>query len=169
MTKSFATATTRKGRTVSTRADFKPSTVAEFVTEALAAPLQPPPPPPRKPKSRPAGIWEGLSPAERSAHARYLASLRSPKNMARTKRRTGTPDGWTHDAVRVARAAAQIEAAELVHKLKAEGRIAPDDTEGEAATLEALTILRSPGGTNRKLATARRLIRHYHEDLTGLL
>jgi len=110
-----------------------------------------------------------MTPEERSAHARYLASLRSPENMRRTKRRTGTPDGWTHEAVKVARAAAQIEASKLVEKLKAEGHIAPGDAEGETATLEALIILRSPGSHVRKVANAKALLRHYRPDLSGLL
>lgn len=168
MPKSFA-APARRGRTVSSRSDFKPATVAEYVTEALASPMQPPPPPPRKAPSRSSGIWQNMTPEERSAHGKHLASLRSNANMRRTKHRTGTPSGWNHEAVKVARAAAQIEASKLVQKLKTAGLIAPNDTEGEAATLDALTILRSPGSHNRKVSNAKRLLRHYHPDLSGLL
>lgn len=110
-----------------------------------------------------------MTPEERSAHGKYLASLRKGENMRRTKRRTGTPSGWNHEAVSVARAAAQLEASQLVERLKAQGHIAPGDAEGEKATLEALTTLRSPGSHVRKVATAKRLLRFYHHDLAAEL
>jgi hypothetical protein len=89
--------------------------------------------------------------------------------MARTKRRTGTPHGWNHEAIAVAKAAAQLEAQELVNRLKATGAIAKGDTEGEQATLEALVIVRTPGNSQKRRACALRLLRHYEPELAASL
>lgn len=144
-----------------------PSTVAEFVQESLASPIKPPPPPPPKPRDpkRKAGIWEKMTPEERSEHAKALAAKRSPANMARKGRTPGTPNGWDHTSVAVAKVQARMEATELVSKLIAEGKIHKQDKAGAEATIEALTIVRSPGGNSNKLRWAKRLLRFYHPEL----
>lgn len=152
----------------------KPSTVAEFVHQALANPPLPPPKPPRPPRApgRYAGIWDTFETAEeRSAYARQLAAKRNPKNMARPHSigNKGTAKRWTKAASDIARAAARLEATELVARLKTRGLIAKDDLEGQAATIEALTILRSPGGIQRKRKYANELLRHYHSELAQAL
>lgn len=83
--------------------------------------------------------------------------------------RKNTPAGWTKEASDTARAAARLEALELVANLKTQGLIAKDDTAGETATIEALTVLRSPGGMQRKRKYALRLLRHYHPELASSL
>ncbi|QDK34765.1 hypothetical protein DM450_0110 [Sphingomonas sp. IC081] len=148
----------------------RPETVASFIEKALAAPMAPPPPPAAKPRSpnRKAGIWDKLkTPEERSAYAKELASRRDPKNMARKGRFHGTPVGWDHRSAAVAKTAARLEADALVSTLQARGVIAPDDTEGAEATIEALTIVRSPGGMSKRKKWAKRLLTHYHPELAG--
>ncbi len=113
-------------------------------------------------------MWDKLSPEERSAHGKYLASLRQGKNMARTTRRNGTPDGWTHDAVAVARSAAHLKASQLVEKMKADGLIDPSDTDGIEATLDALTVVWSPGSRIRRVRKAKQLLRFYLPDHASL-
>lgn len=169
--RSFAANAVKTGRPFGCRPKPKPESLPEFISAALADPLNPPPPPPPKPRTpgRPAGIWEGKTAEERTAHAKYLASLRQGKNMARTKRRTGTPDGWNHEAVAVARAAARLKAAELVEKMKAQGLIDPSDTDGIEATIEALTVVWSPGGRTRRVQQAKRLLRFYCPDQASLI
>lgn len=152
----------------------KPVTVADFVHRALAEPLVPPPKQPKAPRTpgRSAGIWDTFNtPEERSAYARSLAAKRRPENMARPHSigRKATPARWTKAASDTARAAARLEALALVARLKSQGLISKDDQEGEAATIEALTVLRSPGGNQRKQAVARRLLRHYHPELAASL
>ena len=79
--------------------------------------------------------------------------------MARTTRRTGTPNGWDASAAAVAKATALMEATQLVAKLQAKGIISPDDHEGAAATIEALTLVASPGGRTKKIQAAKQLLR----------
>lgn len=166
MTNSFA-APPKRGRQGGGGSKPKPATVADFVSQALSQPLLPPPPAAPKPRSGGAGIWDTMNPAERTAYAKAMAARRDPKNMSRTKRRTGTPSGWNHRAVSVARATALLEATELAMKLKTQGVIPPNDPEGEAATIAALAVLRSPGSQVRKVAQARKLLRFYHPDMAG--
>lgn len=170
MTNSFA-APARSGRPVGSRPKAKPKTVAAFVQNALSTPPTPPPPAPPKPRNprRKAGAWEGKSPAERSAYAKELAARRKPENMRRSCQRPGTPKrgGWTHETAAIAKTAAQLEAERLVAKLQANGKIAPDDHEGAAATVEALTIVASPGGATERRKWALRLLRHYHPELAA--
>lgn len=172
MTKSFATPL-KPGRQVGTRPKPKPATVADFVEQALAEPITPPPPAPKPPRNlrRKAGIWEDMTSEQRSAHARKLAAMRKPENMRRTCQRTGTPKtgGWTHESAAVAKAAARMEAEQLVAKLQADGTIAPDDLAGAKATVEALTAVRSPGSKTERVKWARRLLRHYTPDMAGVL
>lgn len=136
---------------------------------ALAAPLQPPAPttaPKVEQTKRGNGVWARFkTPEERQAYARHLASLRKPENMARTKRRTGTPHGWTGAEARAARALAELEADQLVARLKMKGVIAKGDVEAAQATKEALVIVRSPGGSKCRRKMAERLLRHYHPEL----
>ena len=163
MSQSFA-APAKRGRPVgSRRPKTKAATVADFVTEALTNSPQPPPPAPRKPRdpNRKAGVWDTMTPEERSAYAKRLASLRRPENMRRNTSRKGVPHGWSGPAVAVATAAARLEAQELVNRLKATGTIAKGDTEGEQATLEALVIVRTPGSSQKRRKCALRLLRHY--------
>lgn len=132
-----------------------------------------PPPKVRKVRgpNRKAGVWDKMTPEQRSEWGKYLASLRQPKNMARTKRRTA-PTGWDHVSLAAANLKARQEAEALVAKLIASGAIAADDTEGAKATTEALTIVRSPAGrTDERKRWARRLLDHFHPDLakSGLL
>jgi hypothetical protein len=89
--------------------------------------------------------------------------------MARTKRRTGTPDGWNHEAVAVARAAAKLRATELVEKMKAQGLIDPADTDGIEATLDGLVTVWSPGSRVRRVRHAKRLLRFYLPDQASLI
>lgn len=169
---SFANAAqTGRPRGCKPSATAKAETVADYVNAALANPPVPPPPTPRKPRTpgRKAGIWDAMTPEERSAHGKHLASLRNPQNMKRTKRRLGTPDGWTHEGVSVAIAAARMEAIALTAKLKARGLIAEADKLGERMTIEALTRLRTPGSSVRRIQAAKRLLRHYHPELAGLI
>lgn len=161
----------KRGRTAGRKPRPKVSTVAEFVQVALNDPPTPPPRPPKPPRTegRSAGVWDGMTPEERSTYAKQLAAKRKPENMARRLSGHNTPNGWTLPAANVARAAARLEALELVAKLKASGQIAADDTEGEQATLEALTIVRSPGGNTKRRQMAMRLLRHYHSELSASL
>ncbi|WP_298189564.1 hypothetical protein [Novosphingobium sp.] len=101
-----------------------------------------------------------MSPAERTAHAKKLAALRDPANMVRPSRK-GVARGWSAEAFAVAKAQAQMEAAELVSRLKQAGLIAPDDHAGAQATLEALTFVKTPGSRIERVKVARRLLRFY--------
>lgn len=170
MAQSFAESVRATGRPRGTRVKPKADTIAESVLQALSDPPKPPPPAPPKPKNpkRKAGIWENLTPEERSAHGKKLAAMRSSKNMARTCQRTGTPKsgGWTHESASVAKAAARIESETLVRKLVADGKVQEADAE---ATIEALTIVRSPGARTERVKWAKRLLRHFAPDMTSLL
>jgi hypothetical protein len=110
-----------------------------------------------------------MTPEQRSAHGKYLASLRKGANMARTKRRKGTPNGWNHEAVSVARTAARLKATELVERMKADGLIDPSDTDGIEATVDALTTVWSPGSRVRRVQQAKRLLRFYLPDQASLI
>jgi hypothetical protein len=144
----------------------KPGTVAEFVQLSLSQPFQPPSRPKPEFKGKRNGIWSQFkTPEERSAYARTLAAKRNPKNMARTKRRTGTPNGWSGEAARVAKAQAALEADHLVEKLQSERKIPRGDAEAVEATRQALIIVRSPGAPSRKREMAERLLAHYHPEL----
>lgn len=146
----------------------KPTTIAEFVNEALTSPLKPPAPLPKRPRTpgRSAGVWDGMTPEERSAHGKWLASRRSPQNMARHHSAHSTPHGWSNGAANVAKASARLEAQALVEKLKAQGTVAPED---EAATVEAMAIVKSPGARQPKVKAARQLLRFYHPECAGLI
>ena len=141
-----------------------PATVAEYVSDALAAPTSPPPPlPPLQPKDpnrRRGSIWSSMTATERTAHARKLAALRDPSNMKRDSRK-GVARGWSAEAFAVAKAQAQMEAAELVKRLKLAGLIAHDDQAGADATLAALAFVRTPGSRIEREKVARRLLRFY--------
>lgn len=161
----------RIGRPIGSRPRPNPQTIPAFVQDALSNPQIPPPPasaPERQP-NRKAGIWDTMTPDERSAYAKRLAAKRSSRNMARKGRTPGTPNGWTATAAAVATAAARIEAEQLVGKLQAQGTIAPHDKAGAAATIEALAIVRGPGGRTKRLQQARRLLRHYAPEMASLL
>ncbi len=146
-----------------------PQTIAEWVERSLSDPRVCPLPPPKGKRKRPAGVWDQLkTPEERSEYAKWLASLRKPENMARPGSKPGAPNGWHHRAASVAKAEARLAAEQLVSRLKANGTISPDDKEGADATIEALTLVRAPGGCREKrLRTAKALLRHYHPDKTG--
>lgn len=101
-----------------------------------------------------------MSPEERTDHAKRLAALRDPRNMSRPSRR-GIARGWSAEAFAVAQATARMEAAKLVTRLKLAGFIAHDDKEGEQATLEALTFVKTPGSRVERQKVARRLVRFY--------
>lgn len=110
-----------------------------------------------------------MSPEERTDHAKRLAALRDPRNMSRPSRK-GIARGWSTEAFAVAQANARMEAAELVTRLKLSGLIAPDDTAGEQATLEALTFVKTPGSRVERQKVARRLLRFYASpELTELV
>lgn len=166
MTKPGFTLTAAPGRPKGSKTTPRPQNVAEFVQLAFTHPLEPPPPAPKPKRIRGGnGIWASFkSPGERQAYARYLASKRDPKNMARTKRRTGTPNGWTAEAAKAAKAKAELEAARLVEKLRAEGTIAKRDSETAAATKAALALIRSPGAPKQRRLMAERLLAHYHPE-----
>ncbi|WP_150291151.1 hypothetical protein [Sphingobium estronivorans] len=106
---------------------------------------------------------------ERSEYARWLASRRKPENMARRGRRHGTAVGWTWRSAKVARAAATIEAEQLIKKLIVQGAIAKDDTQGIAATKEALIMVRCPGETRARRRAAKKLLAFYEPELAGML
>lgn len=171
MPTSFA-APARTGRPVGARPQAGPATIAAFVADALTSPLPPPPPeakPPRTP-GRKAGIWDTMNTQERSAYAKSLAAKRDPKNMARPQHsKRGPRNGWTAAAADVARAAARLKAEKLVAALQAAGTIAQDDAEGAAATVEALTIVASPGNKAIRVRYARKLLRHYAPEDAALL
>lgn len=164
--KSFATR--RLKASAKAPAYTPPETVAEFVESSLANPPQPPqrPPVPKRPPARPAGIWADMTPEERSAHARKLAALRRPENMVRPYKRKRGPKGWAVEDATAAKAKALILAEEMVARLVEQGAIAPDDTEGARATVQALAKLNTPGGSQRdKLRAAKRLMAHYGPSL----
>lgn len=158
-----------RGRPKGSQPQPRPKTVAEFVHLALAAPLAPPPPQEKPPRKRSGnGVWGKFkTPEERQAYARHLASLRKPENMARTNRRTGTPNGWKGEQARAVRALAELEADRLVAHLRATGAIAKDDAEAAKATKDALVLVRSPGGSKRRRKMAERLLAHYHPELAA--
>jgi hypothetical protein len=101
-----------------------------------------------------------MSSQERTAHAKKLAALRDPANMARPRRK-GVARGWSAEAFAVAKAQAQLEAAELVSRLKLAGLIAPDDHAGADATFAALAFVKTPGSRVEREKVARRLLRFY--------
>jgi hypothetical protein len=141
-----------------------PETIVEFIETSLANPPRPPkhPPVPKRPPARPAGIWADMSPEERSAHAKKLAAMRRPENMARPYKRKRGPKGWAVEDANAAKAKALILAEEMVSRLVKQGAIAPGDTEGARATVHALAKLNTPGGHQReKLRAAKRLVAHY--------
>lgn len=167
------TFTSPKGRPLGASPKPPAPTVAEFVADALSAPNAPPPPLPPilpvDPNRRRGSIWSGMSPEERTALAKKLASLRDNRNMRRPSRK-GVARGWSNEAFAVAQANARMEAAELVTRLKLSGLIAPDDKAGEQATLEALTFVRTPGSRVERQRVARRLLRFYAPpELTELV
>lgn len=155
-----------KGRAKGFKPKPQPQTVAEFVNHALAEPMQPPPKPlkERKRACVSSGIWATLkTPEKRSQYARWLASRRKPENMARTERRTGTPNGWSHEAAQAAFAQAELEASRLVAKMQAQGIIAKKDKETAEATKAALVMVRAPGGERKKKERmAERLLETFH-------
>jgi hypothetical protein len=109
-----------------------------------------------------------MTPEERSAYGKQLAARRKPENMRRPYRDAGKgvpKGGWTAEAVEAAKAAARLEALALVRKLRSRGIIGQDDKEGEAATVEALTLIRSPCGSAERLRKAEQLLRHYHPPI----
>lgn len=144
-----------------------PETVAEFVTQAFDAPIQPiaedvPI------KLKPRGIMAKLStPEERSAYFRHLASLRKPENIRGKGRKPRTPHGWTKGTASAAWLQAQKDAEAMVLKLKAQGMIDPSDAEGEEATRLALAYVRMPGGSARRKAQAKRLLAYYQPEALG--
>ncbi len=145
-----------------------PSSVADYLSLSFAEPLVPP----RVPKGhyRGNGIWGMMETAEeRSAYGRYLASRRKPENINRRGRPAGTPDGWNHSAVQVARLAAEVEAEKLIKRLIKQGAIAADDAKGIAATKKALVMVRCPGRLRDRRRAAKRLLQHYHPNISGLL
>lgn len=166
---SFTASRSRTGRPVGcVPKKSQPANIAEFVQSALANPPKPPSPIPKRPRTpgRSAGVWDGMTPDQRSAYGKHLASLRKPENMARRLSGHSTPHGWTTGAANVAKAAARLEAQALVAKLKAQGTIAPED---EAATVEALAVVKSPGAQQPKVQAARQLLRFYHPECAGLI
>jgi hypothetical protein len=168
--RSFATSAAKTGRPVGCRPKPNPQTLPEFVTQALSEHLTPPPPPAPPPKTPgKAGIWSSMTPEERSVHAKHLASLRKPENMKRDTRRTGTPNGWNHQSAAVARTAARIQATEMVDKMKSQGLIDPQDAEGIEATIDALTVLASPGSNAKRVKAAKRLLRFYAPEHASLI
>lgn len=163
---SFATPAKRTTTRNASGPPTEPKTVAEFVSDALQ---YPPEPPKKQPNERNemnrAGIWERYrTPEERSAYAKQLASLRRPQDMARPQRK-GTPRGWPQKAAAVAKVEAQMKAQRLVDRLKATRVIDPKDHEGAKETLKALTIIASPGGAVERRKRAVKLLKYYHPDL----
>lgn len=168
--KSFASPAARKtGRPYGTL-PTKVETVAEFVTLAITQPLAPPPQVPKSPKPPGSGrgIWKHMTPEERSAYAKKLATYRHPRNMVRTGPRK-IPKGWTAGTTEAAKARALLEAEKLVTKLIKRGEIDSRDKAGIAATIDALVAVRSPGGRTAKARKARQLLRHYHPELAATL
>ncbi|KPL68305.1 hypothetical protein SZ64_09345 [Erythrobacter sp. SG61-1L] len=111
-----------------------------------------------------------MTPEERSAYAKKLAAMRRPENMRRAYKRTRGPKGWSAEDAAAAKVAARLAAERLVERLIANGTIPRSDIDGANATVAALTLLAAPGGAKAdKLAAARKLLRHYHADLAGMV
>lgn len=144
-----------------------PASIAKFIEEALEEPIAPPsptPPPVKEPPKRRAGIWATMTPEERSAWGKHLASRRNPANMARKGRTPGTPNGWNHKSVHSARLAARLEAEELVSKLQAKGIVQPEKRD---ATIDALATIASPGNRRSRVRQARAVLREFEPSNAG--
>lgn len=109
-----------------------------------------------------------MTPEERSAHAKKLAAMRTSEGMRRPFKRKRGPKGWAVEDANAAKAKALILAEEMVARLVEQGDIAPEDTEGARATVQALAKLNTPGGNQRdKLRAAKRLVAHYGPKVLG--
>jgi hypothetical protein len=137
-------------------------TLGEFIASSLAKPAKAPPPKPEKPAPKVyTGIWATFATAEeRSEYARYLRSKVTPEGLARSGRKFAVPNGWPYRDYEIAKAKAAREAKKMLERMEADGELT-DDELARTATLEALTLLRSPGSKTFKLKCARTLLSYY--------
>jgi RNase H-fold protein (predicted Holliday junction resolvase) len=139
------------------------TTVATFIERSLQDKFDitlPPKPP--KPERR--NSWSHMTREERSAYAKYLASLRSPENMRRKGRVKGTVVGLKKELADHARAVARVNAESLVTKMRRKGLVKPEDVE---RTIEALTCIASPGERLKRLRAARKLLKEFAPRTEG--
>lgn len=131
--------------------------VEDFITSAIANPMQPPPRRPRNP-NHPSGAWAKLkTPEERTALGRRLRARVKPENLHRKGRPAGVPNGWKPKDFARAQAEAARQAEAMIALLSEQGRL-PDHLLAQLALQTALEIVFTPCAQSIRISAARMVL-----------